>query len=120
MTGRLAKADAHTLIISALIEKMSADEAKIIARILELDVSVVNGNYRNHSGAVADYAAQSDANYFRVATAIAAVNQDSAYGSTWGTAPQRGIAWSEWLKGRGWKPTAHDRTVIKSMKSAAK
>lgn len=120
VTGRLAKAEAHSLIIAALIEKMSADEAKTIARILELDVPVVNGNYRNNTGAVADYAAQSDANYFRVATAIAAVNHDSAYGSTWGTSTKRGIAWSEWLKKHGWKPTAHDRNVIKSMKTAAK
>lgn len=120
VTGKLAKAEVHSLIIAALIDKMSVDEAKTVARILELDVPVVNGSYRNNAGAVADYAAQSDANYFRVATAIAAVNHDSAYGATWGTATKRGIAWSDWLKKHGWKPTVHDRTVIRSMKTAAK
>lgn len=112
-TSKIPKTIVNELIADALIANAGAEPTKQTCRILRIEPDTTGG-WDNHKLALDRYLEASPANKQRVALTIAMIEHDQHYKSGWGSA---GYRWSQWLKARGWKPTAYDRSHIKTMRA---
>ena len=116
VAGKVTKAEVSDLIARTVLDSVSADDAKKAAKVLGIE-----GDKDTYwPTAVSEHAAASDAALQRTALAIALVVGNRHIHNGWSDPRQLGVRVAEFLKARGWKPSAHDRTRLKTLKTNTK
>ncbi len=113
VAGKVTKAQAASLILPALLDAISAEDAKKAAKALGIE----GDKDTSWPTALREHAATSDAALHRAALSVALMAGNRQIQNGWSDPYGLGQRAADFLESLGWKPTPHDRDRLKALRT---